>query len=277
MNNQKEIYFHIGLERTGTTYLQHRFFPYLRGLEYLDKSYYKDDKYVQVIKSTDKNKFFVSHEFPPGTVKKELKKIAGAYPHAGIIITLRKHMSWLTSQYKRQLKKGKALDFPQYFSINNNQGEIQKDDLYYYPLVQKIEHLFTKKPLVLLYRTLKHTPHKYFNKICSYTGTSYPMRKINLTPKHTSYNNKQLILMRSIGSLLFDQNFSYSDHYLVRRFQKYLRMIPRYLILYGSLLIPNRFLRDTALIKPATKNKISRLFSADWEKCIKYINQSSSC
>ena len=64
MKGQPQIYFHCGMMRTGTTYLQNAVFPHFRGLRYIHKKQYWDTS--TIIHETDAAKYLVSYELRMG-------------------------------------------------------------------------------------------------------------------------------------------------------------------------------------------------------------------
>ena len=48
MKYKPVIFFHVGLGKTGTTFLQDRFFPKLEGIDYLPRNkYHKAEEYIE--------------------------------------------------------------------------------------------------------------------------------------------------------------------------------------------------------------------------------------
>ena len=109
------IYFHVGLGKTGSTYLQVKFFPKLKGLQYVPTIDYK--RYQKVIEKSKANKILVSREFDR-QLEDEIKKFAALYPEARIIIVLREHDTWIASQYKRFVKNGFNGSFRKFIDID---------------------------------------------------------------------------------------------------------------------------------------------------------------
>ena len=64
--HQPEIYFHVGLGKVASTYLQHRFFPRLKGIHYIKSTRYR--RSPQIIKDTNYDKYFISREFDRASV-----------------------------------------------------------------------------------------------------------------------------------------------------------------------------------------------------------------
>ena len=62
MNNlNKNIYFHVGISKTGSTFLQKRVFPKLSKITYIPTNKYH--RVFEEIKNSDSNKVLVSREF----------------------------------------------------------------------------------------------------------------------------------------------------------------------------------------------------------------------
>ncbi|RLD17565.1 MAG: hypothetical protein DRI36_03430, partial [Caldiserica bacterium] len=99
----KEVYFHVGLGKTGSKYLQFVFFPKLKGIYYIHFSKYKKSK--EIIKRKNFKKFLVSREFDR-QFEDEINWFSKDFPDAKPIMVLRRHDSWILSQFKRFIKNG---------------------------------------------------------------------------------------------------------------------------------------------------------------------------
>ena len=87
MNNlKKEIYFHVGLAKTGSTFNQKKFFPYLKNIKYISNHKYK--KCINIIKNTNYKSYLISREFDR-QLETEVKKILSHFPQTKIIIIFR--------------------------------------------------------------------------------------------------------------------------------------------------------------------------------------------
>lgn len=268
-DRSKEVFFHVGLAKTGTTYLQHNFFPKLKGIQYIQRTKYRDLKYAKIIERTNHEKYLISNEFDR-QLKQELENIASVYPDAKIIIVLRRHHSWIASQYRRRIKNGYSFTFKEFIDLENDQGFWKQKDLYFYPMLEMIERTFKSKPLVLFYDDLRNNPYQFLDKLAGFLGATYDKNSINLSSKHKSFNDKQLKVIRTFSRLLFKQDFEYSKKYWVSKIQRLLRMIPRYFILYTSLLAPRFLVDKSPLISEEELEKVRAYYDKDWKKCLDF-------
>jgi hypothetical protein len=59
--NPKDIFFHVGLARAASAYLQHKVFPHFTGVHYIPPNHYR--RYQHIIAATTAPKYLVSREF----------------------------------------------------------------------------------------------------------------------------------------------------------------------------------------------------------------------
>ena len=267
--NEPQVFFHVGLAKTGTTYLQHKFFPKLKGIKYIRRTKYRDFKYAEIIKKSHYGTYFISNEFDRQLFR-ELDNIASVFPNAKIIIVLRRHDEWIASQYRRRIKNGYCFSFKEFLDLENDRGFWKQKDMLFYPMLQAIEKKFGSRPLVLFYRELKEHPHAFMDKFAEFLGASYDKQAVNLSPKHQSFNDRQLKFIRQCSRPLFSQDFEYSDKYWKSKFQRFFRMIPRYFFLYSSVFVPNFLVDKTPLITPEELEEVREFFKDDWRKCVSY-------
>jgi hypothetical protein len=271
---KKEVFFHVGLAKTGTTYLQHRVFPKLKGIKYIQRTKYRDFKYVKIIERTSYDRYLISNEFDR-QLEQELENIASVYPRAKIIILLRRHDSWIASQYSRWIKNGHYYTFKGFIDLDNDKGFWKQEELYFYPKLQMIEDKFKSKPLVLFYDDLKKNPFPLLDKIVEFLGATYDKKAVNLSPKHKSFNEKQLKVIRKFSRILFRTHFDYSEKYWISKIQRLVRMIPRYFILYTAPLVPHFLVGKSPLIPEEELEKVRAFYEDDWNRCLDYASKKT--
>ncbi|NBC83038.1 MAG: hypothetical protein GVY19_06610 [Bacteroidetes bacterium] len=269
MGDQKEIFFHVGLGKTASTYLQYSFFPKLTNIRYFQRSKYK--RFHSIIERTNYTRYFFSREFDR-QFEREVRKIANYYPQAGIIVILRRHDSWMASQYRRYVKNGGAKSFEDFFRLEDDNGLWQTRDVYFYPRLQLLQELFSKKPLVLFHDDLKKDAYNFFDRITHYLGAEYDKQKVSLDPVHKSYNTKQLLVIRKISKYLFSDKKKKSNS--SSPFVNYVRFRSKWLlchlILYVSLLLPKRWTPQEDLVSAESLARVREFFEDDWQQCVDF-------
>jgi len=164
-------YIHIGLHRTGGTFLQWKVFPLYRESELV----FSDDSICGGL-------------FDNGL--DNVEKIYSLCPEAKIIVVLRNQLSIVNSAYRTYIKAGGVWSFPRYAQ------EIIKCKKYNYAeLLSKYFRLFGKENcLVLLYENLLTNPVEYINTILSFIGVSSPKQHDlkQFRPGPTKYYNECL-------------------------------------------------------------------------------------
>jgi len=266
-SKEKQIFFHVGLAKTATTWLQHRVFPKFRGIYYVKNTRYH--RYASIINQSQQLKYLVSREFDR-QLEREVSRFAALYPQAHPIIVLRRHDSWIASQYRRRVKNGFGLPFESFFDLEQDQGYWKQSDLYFLPKLRVLEKYFSQKPLVLFYEDLKAEPIAFVHRIARYCGVEFDKNQISLNPFHTSYADKQLKVLRSVSRHLFSPVQEFSGPRVWRRLQKLSRSLVVYSILYPSLLLPEAWLPKGDLIPKDRLEKIRNQYAEDWQQCRDY-------
>ena len=142
--NNSQIFIHLGLPKTATTYLQ----------EYIFKQFNRNDisflgkaKCVSIwnIMDMPSNKYLISSEnllADPFNCekgkwlidfKKNLLKLHYKFPKAKYILTIRNQEDLILSLYKEFIKKGNRSHYPrinEFYDIDQNKGQISQDDFF---------------------------------------------------------------------------------------------------------------------------------------------------
>lgn len=260
------IYFHAGMMRTASTFLQKTVFPELTGIQYISKKQY--GKAHEIIAESDAEKILVSFELNNTLFYNHLERFAKKYPGAGIILVLRRHDKWIASHYKRAIKNGFHEDFRKYFDIETDAGRWKKEDLLYYPKLTWVQQQFTKPPLILFHKELREQPKTFLSKILHYTGAK-SSGNISFKPRHTSYTEKQLLFKRWVNHhTIFKESFDKKESPFLKLSNKFLR----YILLNLPLLIPFKTSQQE-LVPKSDKEKIKKYFEEDWKQCLDFAEQ----
>ena len=267
MNNlKKEIYFHVGLAKTGSTFLQKNFFPYLKNIKYISTHKYK--KCIDIINNTNHKSYLISREFDR-QLETEVKKILSHYPQTKIIVIFREHGKWISSQFKRLSKNGWHWGFKDFYN-NENTGYWKNEDMIYSKKIDIINKYSNSKSLILRFEELKSDPHSYLKKITDYTNSSYIKEEISLSVVHKSYSEKQLIFLKSFCKIFKKNPPKYHSN---NKFKHWLLFRPwwllYHLVMYFSIIIPKKYIVKKPLIDKDYLEKCMMKYKEDWEKVMK--------
>ena len=275
----KEIYFHVGLAKTGSTFLQKNFFPYLKNIKYINTHNYVNC--IDIINKTNYKSYLISREFDK-QFEREIKKFISYFPDTKIIVVFRRHDQWIASQYKRAVKNGWHWDFKNYYNINNK-GIWKNSDLTYMNKLKIIKKYSKSKPLILKFEELKKDPFNYLKKISNYTDSKYLKTEISLKTVHKSYSEKQLIFLKKFCKIFKKKPPKYYDYQEItldktirntNRIKHWLLYRPWWLlfhlVMYTSLLIPKSLIVKNSLINKNDLAEIKNKFKEDWKKVFEY-------
>ncbi len=271
-NSDKQIFFHVGLGKTASTYLQERVFPLFKNIEYIHRVH-RYNKAVEIIANGNAEKYLISREFDQ-QFEYEVKNFSAHYPNTTVIIVFRRQDSWIASQYRRFFKNGHIIPFSEFFDLKEDKGMFKKIDLNFYHYLELIEKYFTKKPLVLFYDDLRKEPMPFFDYIAKHIDVEYDKKSVNLDNKHSSYNEQQLKTLKRVSKVisLRKDNMKYPFFYPLKRF--YTNMI-RYSALYVGKYLPNSWYSKEPLINAEELKAVRDYYESDWRKVIEYAKKNN--
>jgi len=221
--NDYEIILHIGMQRTGSTFLQEELFSNISEINRIEKN----KKIYMLIKNIEKHneknlndmiKKEFDEYFSQNKINlisdeniscrmwtkednryKRIYKIKHFFPNAKIIFGIRNKTNLLISWYKKYVICGGVLSF-QYFKKNI----ININKINYDPYIEHLYELFGKKNVfVYKFENMKEDIHKLVNNICSFIGVKTP--NFNNVYRNIGYSFWQLKI-----SLLINRFFKTS-------------------------------------------------------------------
>ena len=201
------LYFHIGLPRTGTTFLQNSLFNNINNINYILKPNFSDIKNKII-----KNKInLVSDEGLLGNVWdgdrfQAINRIYKHYPHAKIIIGFRMHDKWVQSMYSLYLKRGGSLKVQEFLDLKNNNGVLNTNQLNFSKLLIQIRNKFSSPPFVYFLEDIENNNQKLLKNLENFLELKFSNKKINFkSPKNRGLNGKQKELCRKINSFFISK------------------------------------------------------------------------
>lgn len=269
---QPLIFWHCGMMRTGTTYLQSSVFPFFEGLEYIDKDQYADRS--GIVEAHPGARFLVSYEVYQGDRgAEEIRNFARTWPEARPILVLREQSDWLRSEYKRLLKNGVVRQFREVWDPGNADAIYQPSDLCLADRIACLDECFTTKPIILFYEDLREDGLAFVQELARITGATFPEQAVGLAPKHVSYSDRELRAFRAVTRYLTLRRRPAFKPALVFQVQRLFRDLVRYLVLYGSRILP---MGESPLVPEETLAAVGRYYRADWEHCCREASDAST-
>jgi hypothetical protein len=268
-----EIYIHTGMGRTGSTFLQHKVFPKFGNIYY--RRHTKFRKAAKLIKKGKHERFLISGEMEYKKLERQMKVFSSHFPDARPVIMLRRQDEWLASQHRRFVKSGYALRYSEFLHLHDDSGFWERDWLRFMGNIEILEKYYTHKPLVLFFDELKADPQRVITQLANYMGATVHMSNINLSPKHASYNKKQLRAVYTLSKKINLVNKKPSHYKIVNSLINIFKNILRYSTLFLSPIIPATWLsKDSFLPEAEQLSELRAHFSEDWDQCVEYARKN---
>jgi hypothetical protein len=219
-----KIFIHVGLHKTGTTFLQREIFSKLKNVNYIHppRTFLQKDIYTKIPKvrvsfftpektlgdrpefkpiiSSDKINI-ISRESLSGapsvgyidgdvrfTIADRIKK---HYPNSKIIIGVREKKSWLFSSYGQYVRGGGTYSYDDWYNKIFDKKYLDFDTYLKY-----LKNLFND---VYVYKIedLRSDPKEFVKNLCGFIGVDIPEYELKIHNK--GFNEKQMKLARFIN------------------------------------------------------------------------------
>jgi hypothetical protein len=257
------VFFHIGLHKTATTWFQHHLFPNLAGVKCLVTKRIADiaepigDPSIRVV-SHESLSGTLSSEKRPGDNKRRLAEtlasIAAAAPGAPIIIGFREHESWLAAAYAQKAKK-------QGVRLEDYIATFSPDDLSWCRSLDLIEE-GNRSVFAFLFEELSYAPEALIDDLCRFLGTEAPANLNELLRVRENASPRS-----QAGQLLSRPFFQFS--YALKR---YTSIDTKSLRDLGARL-GTRLDHTFAPLDLGLNQDIARKLRADWERLLQRVGE----
>jgi len=190
----RELYIHVGLPKTGTTFLQEEIFKKMKNIRYIRDlditSYVLDDRKTII---SHENLAGVSNPSPAShrfIIADYLHKL---FPDAKIIVGIRDKDSWLYSLYSQHIRNGGSLSFEEFLA------KFDKRCLDFEEYISYLKSLFSE---VYVYRfeDLIRNKAEFVKKLCDFIGEPVPRYKDK--KRRVSLKSYQLKTIRFINKTI---------------------------------------------------------------------------
>ncbi|REE05593.1 hypothetical protein [Marinoscillum furvescens] len=268
MNPEPEIYFHVGLGKVASTWLQKKVFPKLKGLQYFGPHRYR--KVKSLLPKAGSGKVLVSREFDR-QLEEELRDFGQHYPRFRVVVIFRRHDEWIASQYRRYVKNGWLGTFSDFYDLESDQGFWKRKELDYRMKIETIERISGQKPVVLIYDDLKNDPRAFVAALADSLGVKPPARLF--TGKvHASYSEKQLKVLQAFCRRFIGRVPQGKSNKLLHWLTYKPYWAVNHLVLYGASFWPVSWMSSDPLIPEGQLEAVRTHFAEDW-KYIQTISQ----
>lgn len=201
-----KIVIHLGLHKTGTSFLQAEVFQRIKNVNYIGMLRYGTKIYDNKLNIISDEELSVNPHLPPchgNYLDSEqrtviAKRLHSIFPEAKIILGIRNKDTWLRSVYSQYVKGGGVHNFDSFVS-----NVFDHHFLDFESYIDCLKGLFNE---VLIYRfeDLKQDPNSFVSNICDFIGVDAPPFKNKIYEK--GWSERQI----SLG--LFLNRFFYSEY-----------------------------------------------------------------
>lgn len=272
-DNRRVAFFHVGLPKTASTFLQRKVFPFLKNIHYIKKH---DFKHHEKFLNGDNLRYLLSVEFTPHadnpSSRKKTEKVKQNFDTVYPIIVLRKHSSWLRSKYKYHLRKHGKLSFEDFINPQTPEGKIIRRDLAFFQKIEHLEKEFGNRPLVLFQEEIKKAPLNVVSIIADHTGAHYNEQDIRPSTVKKSYSEGQLKWVRR-----FNRVYPFNPQSIVpkplRQVYKKISQLLLHITAVAGNILPDPEPQEP-LIPKSELEKIAREYNNDWDKCKAYARET---
>lgn len=268
--NHPQIFFHVGLPKTASTFLQRSIFPKLEGIEFVKKHAFKH--YQKKVSKSRAEKILFSTELNIGKARtdRKIQRFAGSFPDATPIIVLRRHDRWIRSKYKQHIRKHGWLHFHQFFNMHDT-GKVKMSELCYMDKIRFLNRQFNNPAIVLFQEELLSDPWQLIDRLARLMDTTYSRESISTKRVKPSYSTKQLLVMRTFNERMKLKDPPEDQHKIVRQTRKKFHAFLLHSVAYLSYLWPRKWMKQSGELIPGGKlEAIRQYYETDWQQTIAY-------
>jgi len=262
---------HIGIQKTGTTFMQDLVFPRWQGIDYV-----YTDKVELLLRSSRERPVLLSREGLSGqnwahheVREQSIARLAGLFPQARIMLSFRRHARYIVSSYNQFLQRGGCLTFEQYFDPYNDSGFMKIDDFRFALKVDAVERYFQRAPFVFFQEEIGRDLQGLLDDMQDFIGGEAPPAESIRSSKrlNQSVRYHPAKLLRYLNSKSRTELNPAGSWPLYHPRLQQLKLDPRTVCQRWL-----RFAPDLPLVSAQTCEHIDSLYEQDWN----YVNEASA-
>ena len=275
-----DIVFHVGLQKTGSTFLQKNVFPSIKDGYYINAN----KKFTFVIEdltfNATKPMLISSENLAAGVhwsnyIDKRVsmvQKISELFPKSKLFVFLREPSDWFESLYRQYIFQGDIRLFEEF--VREHQNIIHFENF-----LQDIKNMNFSQVLFLNYEQLKSNPRKVIKMIKQFIGNidfEVDEQALN-TKSNVSLRGNGLKFLRFYNRFVYDEQLPKMIHQerssnILRRLLWRLNLEPRALLKQ----FPLKYLNGcgTDLVDPDFKEELRKQYADEWQRVLDKIDQN---
>jgi len=256
------LYLHIGLHKTGTTFLQQELFPKWKGIRYL-----QEDKLEYLTRMNVEDVYLLSREGLSGKNWMHaderstcIRNLSTMLPEARIILSFRKHSGYIVSSYTQYLQQGGYLPFEEYFDMDHNRGFMKKEDFLFRRKIEDVQKYFDDMPFVILHEDILRDLDGLIKRIQGFIGGEAPdIHSINRRSHNKSVGYYPAMALRRLNKVSKSELNPDGRYDLYNWRFKRIGVDPRSLCQYRFNFFPKK-----SFISDSLKDTIDHYYCDDW-------------
>ena len=262
------VFFHAGLGKVASTYLQKRVFPALEGICYIPRDRFRS--HARIVARAEHDRYLISRECGK-RLQPRLEEIHRFYPDARILLFFRRHDEWIASHYRRYVKNGGVRDLDGYLDLDGDDGIWTRDQLEYMPMIERVRQRFGRDPFVLTYDRLRADGDDFNRRLADYLGATIDPSRLRTEPVHASYAVARLARLRRIN-----RHLGLAEPEIAgptggtRAGHRRLRLARSYLLLGAAGLLKPDPDPHEALTPRAVLERIREYYADDWRSVVAF-------
>jgi len=264
----KNIYIHIGMQKTGSTWLQNNYFPKIESHDVICKQSFRHlfydlnpDKDLII---TYENYVGYPHPLPcrawngwMDTRDSAFKNLSSFFPSADIVLVIRRQPDFIKSLYNQYVKVGGNITFDDYWT-GDCFNSFEKGAIKYTDLVQQIDDNFKGRILVLDFDLFVNDKKRFSEVLNGFFGQ---VNTIDLTESYQSLVNKSL-RWKDIRALLSAYKLFGNKYHPNARIKLHRRLFKA--LRWVSVNFYSAFFSNETAVSEEHLKSIEAYYSDDW-------------
>jgi hypothetical protein len=263
MQQDQDIYFHLGYPKVASTFLQKEIFPNLKGIKFHKKHRFNSYKQLDPDNLRETHMFSSEKDY---NIEEAADDILTRFPQAKIILILRRHDQWILSRYKYYIRKHGGKEFHEFFDLEEDKGLWKREDLFYRKKIDYLKTHTQNPPLIMTLDLLQKDPDRFFKKIEEYTGSKIGEKANKGNVVNRAFSQKQLLVLKKFNKFYPYHKIKTPYRFINRSHYRY-RQYLLHMVAFFSHLIPWALIKKRQLVDSSQLDEIRKYYAEDWEYC----------